>query len=244
MDAAIILKALSFGLLSASSLVIGASLGYFLNFSKKIIATSLSYGSGVLIAAVCFSQIPEARHLASTAIVLLGLFLGTIVFILAGKSLSLIQKRNASKKSNSPNSNIALLLAIGALLDGIPESLSLGLGFLDGGELSHVLLIAIFLSNLPEGLSSASSMKQSGKSASQIFCLWGGIALVCSLSAAAAPLFLHDVNPMILGFIIAFSAGAILCMVVDSMIIEAFETTHDWTGLVFVLGFITAYAIH
>lgn len=238
-----ILNALGFGFLSASSLLIGAALGFHFNFSKKVVASALAYGSGVLVAAVCFSQIPEARELASTPIVLLGIICGAITFILAGKGLEFIQKAKKGAGSER-HSNVALLLAFGALLDGIPESLSLGLGFLEGGELSTVLLIAIFLSNLPEGLSSASGMKQAGKSAKSIFALWGMITVACAISAGLAPALFADVNPVILGFITAFSAGAILCMVVDSMIVEAFESTHDWTGLIVVLGFITAYAIH
>lgn len=237
------LHALGFGFLSASSLLIGAVLGLSFNFSKKVVASTLAYGSGVLIAAVCFSQIPEAKALSNTYVVLSGLLVGAIVFILASKGIGLLQSRQGHAEKQ-PGSNIAILLAFGALLDGIPESLSLGLGFLEGGELSMVLLVAIFLSNLPEGLSSAFSMKQSGKSISTILSIWGSITVLCAISAGLAPLMFAGVSPVLLGFISAFSAGAILCMVVDSMIIEAFETTHDWTGLIVVIGFMTAFAIH
>lgn len=242
MELSIIMTAASWGLLSASSLLIGAVIGYFVKLSKKTIASLMGYGSGVLIAALCFSQIPEAHELGGTTIVLIGLLVGGITFLLASQLIDSIQKKKQNHLG-ADHPNVAMLLALGALLDGVPESLSLGLGFLEGGNLSIVLLVAIFLSNLPEGLGSAASMREEGKSAKKVLILWGTIVVLCALSAALAPALLANASPLTLAFISAFSAGAVLCMLVDSMIPEAFETTHAWTGIIVLLGFMTAFAL-
>jgi ZIP family zinc transporter len=119
----------------------------------------------------------------------------------------------------------------------------LGLGLVGGGSVSLSVLAAVFISNIPEGLSSAAGMKRSGRSARYVFGVWGGIALASGLSALLGYTLLGDASPQLVAVITAVAAGAILTMIADTMIPVAFEDTHAWTGLITTVGFLTAFTI-
>jgi zinc transporter, ZIP family len=136
-----------------------------------------------------------------------------------------------------------MAIAVGALLDGIPESVVLGLSLLGGGTVSVPVLAAVFISNVPEGLSSAAGMKRSGRSAGYVFGVWGGIAVASGLAALIGYQTLGSARPETIAVITAVAAGAILTMVADTMIPEAFERTRTWTGVITTLGFLTAFGI-
>lgn len=106
-----------------------------------------------------------------------------------------------------------------------------------------VAVIAVFLSNLPEGLSSAAGMKQAGKSAAYVFALWAGIALTAGLSAWFGFVAFDGFGPSAVAAVQAVAAGAILAMIIDTMVPEAFEGTHDFAGMIAVAGFLAAFAL-
>jgi len=145
-----------------------------------------------------------------------------------------------SEKSQ-PGSGSAL--AMGALLDGIPESIVIGLSLLHGHHVSKVAVIAIFLSNIPEGLSSAAGMRHAGRSAVYTFGVWGGIAFVLGVAAVAGNVLFSSASPQIIAATLALGAGAILAMVVNTMIPEAFEHTQHFSGLIAVSGFLLAFLL-
>ncbi|MDE3735513.1 MULTISPECIES: ZIP family metal transporter [Pseudomonas] len=231
------------GWLAASSLLIGAAIGFFTKLPQKVVASIMAYGSGVLIAALCFGQIPEAERLGGLWPTLGGLLAGGIVFVLADQYIDHLEQHHRSKAANGGNGMVALLIAVGAFLDGIPESFGLGLGLLDGGEVSLLMLVAIFLANLPEGLASAAGLREEKRSGWLVFGLWGVIALLSGLAAMAGPGLFAGLSPTWLAFALGFSAGAVLCMLVDTLLPEAFESTHAWTGLITLAGFMTAFAL-
>ncbi|MGL4316135.1 MAG: ZIP family metal transporter [Pseudomonas sp.] len=240
MDGNTTLQAGLWGLLAASSLLIGALLGVFLRLPQKVVASIMAYGSGVLVAAICFEQIPEALRLGGHLPTLGGMLAGGLLFVLANEWLEHIEQGH---RTAGAGSLLGLLIAAGAFLDGIPESLGLGLGLLDGGSVSVMLLVAIFLSNLPEGLASAAGLRQDGRSRLWIFSLWGVIVLLSGLAAMAGPGLFADLSPLWLAFALGFSGGAVLCMLVDTLIPEAFAETHALTGLITLAGFMTALAL-
>jgi ZIP family zinc transporter len=127
------------------------------------------------------------------------------------------------------------------LLDGIPESVVLGLSLLGGRGVSPAVLAGIVISNVPEGLSSAAGMKRAGRSAGYVFGVWGAIAGASSVLGYVA---LDGVSPALIALITAVAAGAILAMLADTMVPEAFEQAHVLTGLITALGFLTALAVH
>ncbi len=117
------------------------------------------------------------------------------------------------------------------------------MSLLKGGAVSVVAVVAIFLSNIPEGLSSAAGMKKAGRSALYVFGIWGGIALISGFAALTGyGLFSHFSDDVIAGTT-ATAAGAILSMLVDTMIPEAFAEAHDFAGIITVLGFLAAFIL-
>lgn len=133
------------------------------------------------------------------------------------------------------------MIAVGALLDGIPESIVICVTMIGGGAVSSVAVAAVFLSNIPEGLSSAVGMKKAGRSAIYIFGIWGGIATVCAIAALLGYAVFSRFSVDVVAATTAIVAGAILAMLSDTMSPEAFESAHEFAGLITVFGFLTAF---
>ena len=141
------------------------------------------------------------------------------------------------------DSGSGLAIAVGALLDGIPESIVIGLSLLAGGAVSFVAVTAIFLSNIPEGLSSSAGMKKAGRSATYVFGVWAAIAVASGVAAWAGYSVFRAFPPEVVAGTTAVAAGAILSMLADTMIPEAFEASHDAAGLITVAGFLASFAL-
>ena len=133
---------------------------------------------------------------------------------------------------------------LGALLDGVPESAVLGLTVLQTGDVAMAMLVAVFVSNLPESVAASASLRNSGWSLRRVYALWTGIALLSALAAGLGYAVLDGATPHTLAFIFAFAAGAILTMLATSMMPEAYEHAGQGVGLVTTFGFFVAFAIH
>ena len=129
------------------------------------------------------------------------------------------------------------------MIDGIPESIAIGLSILHGGAVSMATFAAIFLSNLPEGLSSSAGMRKAGRSAAYVFCVWTAIAVACGLASLAGYAIFDGFSPFIVAATTAVAAGGMLAMIVDTMIPEAVAETHDWARRFVVLGFLVSFAL-
>jgi ZIP family zinc transporter len=242
------LQAGLWGLLSGGALVLGACIGYFLNVPQRLVAAIMAFGSGVLISALSFELMEEAYAHGGFEATALGFLSGAGIFTLANWLLS---KKGAQHRKRSGEQQPAehedegsgLAIAVGALLDGIPESIVIGLSLVGGKGVSLVAVIAIFLSNLPEGLSSAAGMKKAGRSAIYIFGIWIGIAVISGIFATLGYAVFGDFSPASVAVVNALAAGAILAMLADTMIPEAFETAHNFAGFVTVIGFLAAFAL-
>lgn len=239
------------GLLAGGALVIGAAIGYFFKIPQRVVATVMAFGSGVLISALSFELMEEAYRRGGFGSTALGFIGGAAVFtvanIILAKQGAKHRKRSGEhqkeEKEENEDSGGGLAIAVGALLDGIPESIVIGLSLIAGGGVSLVAVVAIFLSNLPEGLSSSAGMKKAGRSAIYIFGIWTSIALASGAAAIVGYTVFSGFSENVIAATNAVAAGAILAMLVDTMIPEAFETAHNFAGLATVLGFLAAFAL-
>jgi ZIP family zinc transporter len=245
---AIWLQAGLWGLLAGAALVIGAAVGYFARVPQRLIAAIMAFGSGVLISALSFELMDAAFRRGGFGATAVGFVTGAAVYTVANW---LLARRGAKHRKRSgdqqprehEDSGSGAAIAIGALLDGIPESIVIGLSLLSGGVVSFVAVAAIFLSNIPEGLSSAAGMKRAGRSAAYVFGVWSGIALASGVAALVGYAAFDGFSAGVVAATTAIAAGAILAMLADTMIPEAFEGTHNLAGLVTVLGFLAAFAL-
>jgi ZIP family zinc transporter len=236
------------GFLAGGALLVGAVAGYFVHVPQRVVAGIMAFGSGVLISALSFELMEEAFKrggFGSTAIGFLG---GGLVYTLVNWYLAhrgaKHRKRSGKKQpSEEEHGGSGLAIAVGALLDGIPESIVIGLSLLAGGAVSWVAVTAVFLSNIPEGLSSAAGMKQAGRSKAYIFGVWGGIAAISGLASILGYTVFRGFSPEVIAATTAVAAGAIMAMLADTMIPEAFQEAHDLAGLITVLGFLVSFLL-
>ena len=235
------------GLVAGAALLIGAFVGYRVKVPPRLVAAIMAFGSGVLISALSFELMDEAFKTGGFRATALGFLAGATVYTLANWWLAhggaRHRKRSGGQPSEAEHGGSGSAIAVGALLDGIPESIVIGLSMLGGGKVSLVAVAAIFLSNVPEGLSSAAGMKKAGRSAGYIFGIWGAIALASGLSALAGYTLFEGVSAATVAATTAVAAGAILAMLADTMIPEAFDEAHDFAGLITVMGFLAAFAL-
>lgn len=240
--------AAAWGGVAGAALVIGAVVGWFARVPRTVIAIVMAFGSGVLISALAFDLALEAQLSGGIRPTVLGFLLGAVGYVAANAVLARwgAHHRKRSNHDHQPSPEVSgsgTAIAVGALLDGIPESVVLGLTLLNGGGVSTAVVAAVVISNLPEGLSSAAGMRRAGRSRRYVLGLWAAIAVVVVASSALGYLGLAGASPETIAVITAVAAGAILTMVADTMIPEAFERTHMMTGLVTTLGFLTAFVI-
>lgn len=230
------------GLAAGGALVLGAVLAWFLRVPRLLVTSVMAFGAGVLISALAFDLVLEAQQEGGLLATAAGFATGALAYVGANRALDIANARNPRHVGGDPGTGLGI--ALGALLDGIPESAVLGLSMLGGQTVSIPVLAAIVISNIPEGLSSTAALKSSGRSARYVFTLWGGIALVSALAAVGGLALLQDVPSETTSFVTAIAAGAILAMVSDTMIPEAFQRTHAATGLLATAGFLLSFTIH
>lgn len=237
------LEAALWGGVAGGALLLGAAVGYFIRMPRVINAGVMAFGVGVLIACLAFNLMAEAVHSGGVLAAALGFAIGAALYAVANAVLAW-QGAKHRKRSRHPagvTATASLAIALGALLDGVPEATAIGTTLLDGEGVALVTLIAIFISNLPEGLSSTVGMKAAGKSGQFIFTIWGSITLACMVSAWLGYAFIGQFGDFYVAMAVASAAGAILVMIIDTMIPEAFEDLHAASGPIAAAGFLLTF---
>ena len=236
-------EAAFWGAVGASSLLIGAVIAIAVPLPRRAIGLVLGFGAGTLISATAFELTEEAFKLGGADAVTIGLALGALAYF-AGDSV--IERRGGGNRMSSmgeQSAESANALLLGAVLDGIPESAVLGITLLEGSGVGVAVLAAIFLSNLPEALSSTTGMRMTGQRTGRVLTTWAVVVVVSAISAALGYGLLDGASGNAIGLIQAFAGGAVLTMLVDTMIPEAFARGHRAVGLFTVLGFALAYLL-
>ncbi len=237
------------GLLAGGALVVGAAVAWLLDLPRLLVASVMAFGAGVLISALAFELVDEAERSAGLVPTVTGLVAGAVAYVAANAALARRGARHRKRSgadmqpTETEQEGSGTAIAVGALLDGVPESVVLGMTLIGGGTVGVPVLAAIAISNLPEGLSSADGMRRNGRSATYVFGVWGAIAVASGVAAAVGCLTLEGAAPATVATITAVAAGAILTMVADTMIPEAFERTHLYAGLLASLGFVASFTL-
>ncbi|WP_246081526.1 ZIP family metal transporter [Nocardioides litoris] len=236
------------GLASGGMLVVGAAIAWWVRVPRLVVAGVMAFGAGVLISALAFEMVDEAEREGGLGPTLLGLVVGAAVYVAADLALARRGARHRKRSedqqpSESEQAGSGAAIAIGALLDGVPESTVLGLSLTSGQGVGVAVLLAIAISNLPEGLSSAAGMKRAGRSLGFVLGVWTAIAVASGVAGLLGYTLLDGASPATVAVITAVAAGAILAMVTDTMVPEAFERTHALNGALCTAGFVVAFAI-
>jgi ZIP family zinc transporter len=236
------------GVLASSSLLIGALLVMWRPLPQRVVGLVMAFGAGVLISAVAFELVEEAIRKGNAAgnwqwPVALGLAGGALTFFAGDSYIDRMggdeRKRSEPRGGGGP----ALALTLGIVLDGIPESIALGLTLLGGSGVSVTMLAAIFLSNLPEAVGATTGFERSGRSRRWTLSLWLLIILASGLACLAGYWLFQDASGTTLALMDAFAAGAILTMLADTMMPEAFAYGGKLVGLMTTFGFALAVGL-
>ena len=238
-------EAFAWGLLASSSLLLGGLFALSFRIGNRTLGLVMAFGSGVLISAVAYELVLEAFETSKGGgDVAFGLFAGCAVFSIGD---ALIDRMGGARRKHSGGGQAegsSLAIVLGIVLDGIPESIVLGLTLVGGGGIGFAILAAIFLSNLPEAIGATSGLSSAGWRRSRIIGLWLIVMLVSGLAALAGYALFDTASARVVAFVLAFAAGAILTMLADTMMPEAFEHGGKLVGVMTTLGFVVAFTIH
>lgn len=237
------LNSFLWGLLATSSLVVGGLIASHFSLGKKGVGIIMAFGAGTLISAVSYELVYEAIKLSKGSLfAMYGFFGGALTYYFSDRLLENFGSRD-HKKGKSQQSNLIVPMILAIILDGIPESIVIGLGIFEEGSVSLAMLIAVFISNMPEAIAGTIGMKTSGWRNKKIIALWSLIAMVCAFATVAGFSFFSGLSAHWLGFIQAFAGGAILIMLANSMIPESYEHAGKLAGIFTIFGFFVSVSI-
>ena len=225
--------AILWGVVAASPLLVGAALALLRAWPPRWLGIVLGFGAGSLMASIAFELWEEGLDLAGPIPLVIGVAAGALAYFTADRILDARAAKSRDQDAGAP-------LALGALLDGIPEQLVLGIGLASGEPVSIALVVAIVVSNLPESIGSAADLLKGGMSKPKVLLLWAGIAAICALATVAGFALASATGDAFRAGASGFAAGALLVMLVDSMVPDAQEKAKQVTGLATVLGFALA----
>jgi ZIP family zinc transporter len=237
-----VIVAFWWGALGASALLLGAVLAYHLAPSRTVIAVVMALGTGLLIGSVSFELIDEALKTRTVAWVALLVLAGAAVFAAGDWLLSRRGGGDRKDSAGAQSDGSPLAIVLGSILDGIPESFVLGLTVRQGA-VSVSLLAGVLLSNLPEGMSSSSGLRASGWPERRTTLLWLAVIAASALSAAAGYVLLNPASGLTGALTEAFAAGALLAMLADTLLPEAYQVEGVLTGPLVVAGFALSLAL-
>lgn len=229
-------EAFLWGALASAFLMLGAFIAYELRPSGRVIAVVMAVGSGLLLGAISFELVEDALSTSTVAEVGLLVLVGSLVFV---ASNWIVASRGGGQRKNprgSDEDNQPLAIVLGSVLDGVPESFVLGLTVLHGG-VSASLLTGVALSNFPEGMASSSGLRARGWSPRRVMLMWALVIFVSALASLTGYAVLDTASPRVAAYAEAFAAGALLAMLADDLLPQAYAVEGIFTGSLVVVGF-------
>jgi ZIP family zinc transporter len=238
-----VLEAAWWGFVGGAALLLGAVVGLRFHASQHTIGLIMAFGSGVLISALAFELTLESFHRGGGVAVAGGLAAGGLSFFVGDWFIDHRGGKNRKRSGGQQRHGTGSAIVLGAVMDGIPESVAIGVSLLEGGGVGVAAVAAVFLSNFPESLSAATGLRKANHSDGWIVGLWALVALASAVAAGLGYVLLGDASPLVVAFIQAFAAGAILTMLSDTMMPESYAVAGNVVGLVTLLGFALAFLL-
>lgn len=231
------LTAIVWGGLAAASLLIGYLLARR-GLSKRTIGLIMGIGAGALLSAIAYELIPESE-LYGVGMAVTFCF-GAIAFF--GADWLIDRRGGADRKdiAGDQTGGSGSAIFIGTLLDNVPESIILGMSLGLGSAINLAFLAAVFVSNLPEGVAGSINLEAAGRSRRNIFWMWTALVIISAACAGLGYVLVSWFPGADGRYAQAFAAGAMLTMLADAMMPEAFEHGGMMVGLFTVLGFLAA----
>jgi zinc transporter, ZIP family len=238
-----VIEAFLIGAASASTLLIGAALAFTVRIGRRALGLVLAFGAGVLLSAVAYELVEEAVDTAGwSGGPALGFAAGVAIFTVGTLVIDRAGGGGRMDIDGDRGAGVTLAIVLGIVLDGVPESAVLGMTVSLGG-VSVAVLMAVLISNLPEGLAATAGLERDGHSRPRILALWIALVAVSGVASALGYVALDEAPPGAVAFVLAFAGGAILTMLADSMMPEAFEEGGRLAGVVTAIGFALAFAV-
>jgi ZIP family zinc transporter len=234
----------AWGFLAAATLIAGGAYVLRRPVSERALGIVMAFGSGVLISAVAFELVQEGFDTSAWhGAVGVGLFAGSLVFFTGDTLIDRLGGDDRKSPGGEQADGSALAIVLGIVLDGIPESIVLGVTVATGGSVSAAFLAAVAISNVPEAVAATSGLSKSGWSGRRLLGLWTLVSLVSGAAAVVGFAAFDTASPNTIAFVLSFAGGAILTMLADTMMPQAFEHGGKLVGLVTTLGFAVAFGI-
>ncbi len=241
------IAALLWGLVAGGALIIGGALGWFADLGRRQVAWIMAFGAGILISAIAFDIMDEAFTTGGLPASAGGFLLGAIIFTAGSVMIARAGARHRMRSKlmgpDDDRANSAGAIVLGTIIDGIPEAIVIGVSLIDGNGVALAAVIAIFLSNIPEALSSTVGMKAAGHGKRYVFGLWSGITVMSGAFSLLGYAVVSQTTPEVVALTQAVAGGALIALIADTMIPEAFAETHDVTGFVAAIGFLCGFAL-
>lgn len=232
------LEATAWGLLAASTLLVGAFLAMAAPWRSRTIGLIAGFGAGALISSLTLDLTTDAVALAGIPVLFLGLVLGAVAYTAGSWAIHRNGPARHRKRSGGQQAGADPLgIVLGTILDGIPESVVIGISLLAGASVGAAFLIAVAISNLPEAIAATTGLRATGWSRGRVYQLWAVVVVVSGIAAGAGNGLLAGAPKEVTALIEAFSAGAVLTMLADTMIPEAFDDAGPAVGLATVFGY-------
>jgi ZIP family zinc transporter len=236
------------GVVAGASLVLGGVIALRVSLSQRLLGLIMAFGAGVLISAVAYELVDEALTTsAGDGGVGLGLLAGSAVFFGAEVMIDRLSTRRNTSTSTSANDTRAAetgrAVTLGIILDGIPESLVLGLTVLETGTVSVALLVAVFIANIPEAIAATTAFARAGRHPTRIIRFWILVGIGFGVTSLAGYVVLDSASPRTVAIVLAFAGGAVLTMLANTMMPEALHHGGKLAGFVTTVGFALAFAI-
>ncbi len=236
------LLAAGWGAVAASSLVVGAVVALVRPVSSRTLGLIMAFGSGVLFSSVAYELVEEAVAVGGQLPMAAGLALGATTFFVGNELIDRMGAKGMGSVHGPASPESGLAIVLGAALDGIPELLVLGLTIGAGGG-GFAFLVAVYLSNLPEGIAGTVGLRAGGWAPGRIIRLWLVVVAASAAAAFVGSALLGGGQGELRAFILGFAGGAILTMLADTLVPEAYEHAGSAAGLLTTLGFGVAFAL-